>query len=81
MNNNLNDTGTLKLLKALIQSALFDLNKKSYREDAISFLKSDYLKDMCDTIRLDLKQYIRQQTSIENFNLIFSDFNIRERVS
>lgn len=81
MNNNLNDIGTLKLLKALIQSALFDLNKKSYREDAISFLKSDYLKDMCDTIRLDLKQYIRQETSIENFNLIFGDFNIRERVS
>lgn len=69
----LNDYGVLMLFNAMIDLAISDIKGSipKYREEAILFLKSEYLLDICETLHLDIGYYIKKKAGRDIYNKIF----------
>ncbi|NNG67547.1 hypothetical protein [Caldanaerobacter subterraneus] len=72
----LNDYGVIRLLGAMIDLAISDLQSpiKKDREEALLFLRSEYLMDMCDILRLDLRYYIKNKAGKKLYDMVFVDY-------
>lgn len=71
----LNDYGVIRLLGAMIDLAISDLQGpiKKDREEALLFLRSEYLMDMCSVVNLDLRYYIKIKAGKEVYDMVFSN--------
>lgn len=79
----LNDYGVVRLLGAMIDLAISDLQSpiKKDKEEALLFLRSEYLMDMCNMINLDLRYYIKKKAGREVYDTVFLNYeNKMEKV-
>ncbi|MEQ6359447.1 hypothetical protein V7D15_07020 [Thermoanaerobacter thermohydrosulfuricus] len=69
----LNDYGVLMLFNAMIDLAISDIKGSipKYREEAIFFLKSEYLLDICETLHLDIRYYIKKKAGRDIYSKVF----------